>query len=152
MRNARLGLCLAISLVASGCGPCGPASVVSGSLAKPEAEKLANAYFDHFRAKNYDACLQLYSPDFWKSAPKAQWQKILPNVEAELGPLKTCELTGWRAGEHVGTSGTGTRVDLTYACKHEKYDATVSFRVFTPVGGKPAIVAQNFASIGFLIE
>lgn len=80
------------------------------------------------------------------------WLRGLPNIERELGPLQSCELQGWRAMHRVATSGSGSSVDLTYLCKHEKYEAQVFFKVEVPSGGDAKILGQTVNSIGFLLE
>ena len=149
MRMAALSLTLCLAL--AGCGPCAVETAVRGGIAKRDAQKVADAYFTCARERKYDACMTLYSPEFWKAIPKETWRKILPNVEAELGPLESCKLEHWQAGTFTGTSGSHAYADLTYACKHTNFEATVAFRI-SDESGKHKIVTQNYNSIGFLVE
>jgi hypothetical protein len=145
---ALAGLCLA----ALGCDQA-IGTAVSSAKARSDAERIANKYFELARARDWSGARSLYHEEFFKAMPWETWRKILPNVDAKLGPLQACTQNRWQVTRKASTTFTGTAVLLTYTCKHERYEATVSFTIARASGDREySIYAQTFNSIGFLIE
>ncbi len=141
------------ALVVSGCGPGAAVSAVDSVAAKGKAENVADDYFRLAAEQDWAAIEALYHPRFFEAMPLETWLKILPNVEAELGPVVECSQQNWNVAKQVSTDFTGTVANLVYTCEHEKYDSTVSFTIVKPTGeSEYRIIGQNFNSIGFLIE
>lgn len=121
--------------------------------ALPDAESIADSFFENFHPDLLDNIYPLYSDAFFTAIPKETWRKILPNVYYELGSIKSCEKKNWKQSTRKSTSGDGNIVSLVYSCKHARYDSTISFTIFKPLsGGKSEIYAQNFESLGLLLE
>jgi len=146
MMNIRALIILSFVFI-SGCNP--KASVDS----VPDAKVLTKKFFKGFRSSEYEELLALYDKEFWKIISKETWLKILPNVKAEIGNIKKCELVSWNQRTQASTNGTGNFVTLQYSCEHEKYQSTMVFSILKPLtGGESTIIGHNMNSIGFLIE
>ena len=138
---------LLFSMLLAACSP----GATMDSL--PEAKEVAKGFFDNFEPGKFEATHGLYSDEFWEVMPKETWSRLLPNVHSELGAIESCEIINWHQRTHAGTSGSGNFVTLSYGCKHEKYESTISFTIFKPLsGGESKIMSQNFNSIGLLLE
>ena len=129
---------------------CSPSATID---ALPDAKKVAEQFFEKYKAEQYEALDSLYGDEFWQATPKDIWHRILPNVQDEMGSIKQCELQNWHQTTSASTSGSGNIVQLQYACKHEKYDSIFAFTILKPLsGGESKIVGQNFNSLGLLLE
>ena len=144
MQYLRIALLI---LLVSGCSPGAAIDAI------PDAEALAEQFFDDFKLGSFGKTVDLYDDQFWEDMPKDIWTKALPNLHNKLGPIESCELANWSQSTSATTSGSGNFVFLVYQCRHTKYESTIRFTVLKPLsGGESKILSQNISSIGLLLE
>jgi len=106
---------IAFPLLFAGCGM---------SANKQAAETTAAKLYQASSQKDWDAILQLYSPEFYQKTNKEQWREMLLGIHEKLGDYKSHQLTNWNYQTYAGVGGTTRTVVLIYQVQYEKGEAT----------------------------
>lgn len=110
----RLSL-VALSLLLGGCG---------AGASKQAAEATATELYQASSQKDWDAVLQLYSPEFYQKTSKEQWRSMILGLHEKLGDYKTHQLKNWNYQTFSGVGGSTQTIVLVYQVQYANGEAT----------------------------
>lgn len=113
--------CVALTLVSCGGEVPDDAAVV----------QRGNQFFELLKAKNFDAALDLYAPEFFQSRPREDWKQHLQKMQEQLGDMQSFALKRQQAD--VRYSGKFFIYEYSVVYAKEKSWETITF--FVPVAG-----------------
>jgi hypothetical protein len=134
----RLVGALSVLLVLSGCG---------AADAMREGRAVADALFEARGSGSEDARFALYGPTFFEATPRADWVQTCAQLDERLGKPLSHDLQGFYVNMGFGPAGRGTYVTLHYRVRYAKAEGMESLHVYTPSGGKAAIVGPHYEQL-----
>ena len=106
---------VSITLLLGGCG---------AGASKQAAEATAAKLYQASSQKDWDAVLELYSPEFYKKTSRQQSRDMILGVHEKLGDYTGHQLTNWNYQTYAGTGGRIQTVVLIYQVSYAKGEAT----------------------------
>ncbi len=105
----------ATTLLLGGCG---------AGASKQAAEATATKLYQARSQKDWDAVLQLYSPEFYQKTSKEQWRGMILGLHEKLGDYKDHQLKNWNYQTFSGVGGSTKTIVLIYQVQYANGEAT----------------------------
>ena len=93
---------------------------------KQAAEATATKLYQASAQKDWDAVLQLYSPEFYQKTTREEWRSMLLGLHEKLGDYKNHQLTNWNFRTFQGVGGSSQTIVLLYKVQYANGEATES--------------------------
>ena len=130
-----LGVVLAITL--AGCGALPDLS---------EGKEIGERYFDALNRSDEGALAALYSPEFFESTPREDWERARAKLRAELGDYKAHKFVHASGSRAAGAGKAGDYIVLYYEVTYSKRRAKEKITVYKPLGGGDALIVRQETS------
>jgi hypothetical protein len=108
--------------------------ILSCSVHKGGAEKVANSYFEAIERSDFNAALTYYSEAFFGNTPKDKAYQELQDIQNKFGELTSYKQTKWTIIHSVGDEKhpKGNTYIFKYELKYTKCEVTLDLYLFQP--------------------
>jgi hypothetical protein len=118
---------------------------------KQAAETTAAQMYQARSAKNWEAVLTLYSPEFYRATDREQWKNLLLVAHEKLGEYQSRELRNWQFKSFLGTGGQCITTELVYQVRFSKGEATETLTFQAKGQDTPLKISGHFIRSPLLV-